>query len=461
MTKGIIGIITTAGLVLVLAGSIHGCKKPGGTAAPSTQEEAFSAPEAKKDASADWVEEGRTAVFLDVLPAGTPPEFDPATVAKASEGMNAFAVDLWGKMRTLEGNLAVSPASISIAFAMLLPGARGKTAEEMKHVMHFDLPDEEHDRAYASILGEWNEEKEGYELAAANRLFGEKSVTYEQEFLERAAGGFGAPLIPVSFMTQPEPARKLINAWVAEQTKDRIRNLVPEGAISNVTRIALVNALYFKGSWARKFDEIVTEKEDFLVGGTTPAPVQMMRQKAWFGYGEHGDDGVKTLKMPYEGKDLCMIVVLPLAEDGLGAVEESLDAGKLKRWLAPGHQSEVKVKLPKFVIDPPMPIKLKKTLMALGMTAPFSEKEADLTGIAKTSPGLMVDEAFHKAFVEVNEKGTEAAAATAIVGDLKGRSADEPPPTPTFYATHPFLFFIVDNRTGVVLFMGRVADPTT
>lgn len=451
--------ITSNEATLVLAVLlIHsGCKQGGGNEPKEespTAEEAVSTVDLESHEEAVEGDESNTdavAETEEVLPATDPPDFDPQAVADASAGMNAFAVELYAKLRSRKGNIVFSPTSIAMAFAMLQPGARGRTAEEIAQVMHFDLPPDKLCEAYASLLGEWNREGKEYELAVANRLFGHRTVKYEQEFLDRAAGGFGAPLEKVNF-SNPEPVRNRINSWVAETTHDKIKNILPPGAFTEKTILALVNALYFKGQWVNRFDKENTWSENFIVNGVTKKPVKMMRQKGAFYYAHVESDGVQTLEMPYKGNDLSMVVVLPLDEKGLPKVEKSLTADKFDKWLRQSSRRNVKVKLPCFRIESPT-IQLKPLLTSMGLKTAFKLGAADFTGIAP-SPPLFVDDAIHKAFVEVDEEGTEGAAASTVI-----YKASRQPPPRRFFATHPFLFLIRDTRTGAILFFGRVTNP--
>lgn len=373
---------------------------------------------------------------------------------------NGFAADLWGQIRgDGASNLVVSPASIEIALAMTYGGARGRTAEQMEQVLHLgDDPAALHAAAGAT-LARWNDpERETYRLAVANRLFGEQSYQWRDDFLGLTGETYGAPLEPMDFRGQPEPARQRINGWVEEQTNDRIQELIPSGAIDDLTRMVLANAVYFLADWEHQFAAGSTRDRAFHApGGDVQAPT--MHQTETFGYAEN--DQVQVLQMPYAGGELGMMVVLPREAGGLGEVEGSLSADGVAGWADALEDQRVAVALPKFRVEPGQPLALRETLIAMGMTDAFDESRADLTGMADPAANeglpLYITSVFHEAFVAVDEEGTEAAAATAVVVGV--RSAVMPPPT-SFVADHPFLFFIRDLRTGAVLFMGRVADPT-
>jgi serpin B len=373
---------------------------------------------------------------------------------------NAFAVDLWERMRSEPGNLAVSPASIEVALAMTWGGARGQTAEEMAEVMHFGGDPEALHRAAGHALSSWNDpDREAYRLAVANRLFGQTGYEWREPFLKLTEGTYRAPLAPTDFRASPEAARERINGWVAEQTEDRIENLLSKGTITTDTRMVLANAVYFLADWQHQFKANDTRERAFH-GPDGELQAETMHQQAAFGYAEA--DGVQVLEMPYAGGELGMMVVLPRERDGLGEVEAKLSAERIEGWADALETQPVKVALPKYEIEPPS-LKLSETLRAMGMTRAFDPNAADFSAMADPAENeglpLFISEVVHKAFVSVDEKGTEAAAATAAVMAVKS-AAIAPPDVPSFVADHPFLFFIRDLRTGTVLFMGRVTDPT-
>jgi serpin B len=294
-------------------------------------------------------------------------------------------------------------------------------------------------------------------LRVANRLFAEKSYALEAPYVARMSA-LGAPTEPVDFRRAPGAARVHINSWVAQQTADRIKDLLPAGAINDQTRLALVNAIYLLADWAEPFRKEATRPRPFHAPGKAPREVPTMGQVAHFKYGEA--PGVQLLEMPYVGGDIAMTFVLPTEREGLGAIEGRLDAAQLAAWVGAMKGERVSVALPKFTVDPSQPLKLSDELTRLGMPLAFDTGRADFTGIAAPpdpADRLVISEVFHKAFVKVDEKGTEAAAATAVVMMRAGSAAMQPPKQ--FVADHPFLFFIRDTRSGLVLFMGRVVDP--
>jgi serpin B len=376
-------------------------------------------------------------------------------LAKSS---NAFAFDLYGKVRSGPGNLAMSPASISAALAMTFGGARAATEEQMKRVLHLEGSRETVMSDWGALARALQDPGRPLKLRIANRLFGEKTYKLEQPYLEQTKAAYGAALEPVDFKTAFEPARTHINGWVEDQTEHRIKDLLPLGALDKLTRLVLVNAIYFLADWADPFDKSSTGDETFTVAGGAQKKTPMMRRSG--GYKVAQADGVQILELPYKGDDTAMLVVLPESKDGLADVEQSLSSAKLDAWTAALASKNVLVTLPRFEVSPSPSMSLGDLLMALGMTDAFDRDKADFTGIATPSDPrerLKISKVFHKAFVKVDEKGTEAAAATAVVAAAGGG----PPAKPfEFRVDHPFLFFIVDKPSGLILFVGRVNDPT-
>ncbi len=379
---------------------------------------------------------------------------DPAPLAEAS---NALAFDLYKTQSAREGNLAFSPASISLAFAMTYAGANGATAAQMKEVLHLPADDALQSSA-AGLLKSWNADTAGYELNVVNRLFGEAGYTFEKPFLEIAKNTYQAPLENLSFRTDPEAQRLHINNWVLEQTEQRIADLLPKMSITKDTRLVLTNAVYFLGKWKNAFEKDDTKEQAFFVNGGTKANVPMMHQTAKFDVASV--TGARLLRMPYAGGNLAMTIVLPKAKTGLSTIEQELDAATYKEWSKKlGQRSEkVNLALPSFEIaNAELP--LKEALKTLGMKLAFDVAGADFTKMANPendADKLYISGAFHKAFVKVDESGTEAAAATAVVMATKGAA---PAPPKAFVVDRPFMFTIEDTESGALLFVGRVVDP--
>lgn len=389
----------------------------------------------------------------DPVPASSP---DVSILAKAT---NAFAIDLYGLLREREGNLAFSPSSIEVALAMTWAGARSETKTEMTKVLHLAGDDTSVHGAAKSLLADWNNpSRDAYELRVVNRLFGESSYEFEQTFLDLTREQYGAELERLSFRSDQEGSRAKINGWVEGQTKNRIQKLLPSGSITDMTRLVLTNAVYFLGRWSTRFEESATAEQVFHTFDGREVQVQMMHQTQTFGYARH--DGLQVLEMRYVGDDLAMTIILPDANDGLLAIEERLSVEEIDRWVGSLHQQKVRVAFPRARIYPQDSIQLKGELSKLGMPLAFS-RSADFSGMSNpTDPNesLMIDNVYHKAFVNIDEAGTEAAAATAVV--MKARGAAHTPNVPEFRADHPFLFLIRDLRTGTILFIGRVHDAS-
>jgi len=380
-------------------------------------------------------------------------------MTKLATSSNALGFDLYGRVKSAPGNLAMSPASISAALAMTFGGARGETEAQMKRVLHVD-------GSRDAVMSEWGRLSRALQspgrpltLRIANRLFGEKTVKFEQPFIDKTQADFAAPLEPNDFKNAFEPARAHINAWALDQTERRIKELLPPASLDNLTRLVLVNAIYFLADWADPFEKTATYDAPFNVSPGTPKKTPMMHRGGQYRLAQA--DGVKVLELPYKGGDASMLVILPDAKDGLADVETALTAAKLDAWRGALGTEQVTVSLPRFEVSPTPSMSLGDDLKSLGMPDAFDRDKADFTGIANPADRrerLKIDKVFHKAFVKVDEKGTEAAAATAVV---MAKGGGPPAAALEFNADHPFAFAIVDKATGLVLFLGRVADPTT
>jgi serpin B len=392
-------------------------------------------------------------------PVAPPSPFEVARLARSS---NAFAADLWSQIREAKGNLAVSPVSITLALAMTWGGAKGDTATEMKQVLHFEGTQDEVMASAGRLLQAWNTSSDVTLLRVANRLFGSRSYTFEKPYLEKTQATFGAPLEPVDFDDNIEATRESINAWIAQQTEDRIQDLLPERSLKpGLTKLVLVNAIYFKATWAKPFSEDLTAPEPFFVTPTVKKDVPLMRRKGDYRFAER--DGVKVLEILYKDGDMAMMFVLPDAVDGLEAVEQKLTSTQLDGWFSALMNETVNVMLPRFEINPETSLELGEALGAMGMGRAFNPDEADFTGMANPpnpNERLHISKVVHKAFVKLDEQGTEAAAATAVV--MVARTGLARPKVPKeFRADHPFLFFLRENSSGMILFMGRVSEPAS
>jgi len=392
---------------------------------------------------------GKATMPFLLLALAAPAGADQASVAR---GSNAFALDLYAKLRDAqEGNLFFSPFSVSTALAMTYAGARGETAAQMAKVLHLGLDPERLHPAFGTLVGALNAggKSRGYELSVANALWGQKGHGFRKEFLDLLHAHYGAGLHEADFAQATEAARQTINRWVEEQTHDKIKNLLAPGILTPLTRLVLTNAIYFRGDWASQFKKAQTFDQPFTLSNGEKTRVPMMSQTADFPYGE--EEGFQAIELPYKGEELAMVALLPRKPDGLGALEKSLAPDRLAAWLAKLERQEVVVAVPRFKVT--SELKLADVLAALGMRDAFALPPADLSGMTGTKD-LFLNTVVHKAYVDVNETGTEAAAATGAVAAITAVR-----PRVVFRADHPFLFLIRERRSGALLFLGRVVNP--
>jgi len=383
-----------------------------------------------------------------------------ADQAAVVEGNIAFAVELYNQLRNESGNLFFSPESISTAMAMAYAGARGDTASEMADTLHFTLPPERLHPAMGELLSNLNAAHDGYQLRVADALWAEKDYTFLDAFLRLTNSDYGAGFNQVDFEGACEAARLTINQWVEQKTENKIRDLIPPGALDSTTRLVLTNAIYFKGDWETQFDKASTRDEDFHLSPEQTIKAPLMHRVGKFNYLNGGT--FQALEIPYKTEELSMIVFLPNNTGGLPALERSLTAYNMRQLLGQlQHSSKVILSLPKFKMT--RQFELQDALAAMGMPQAFDGNKADFSGIASRKTmladgNLYISAAIHKAYVDVDEEGTEAAAATGI--QHRGLTGAPPPPI-IFCADHPFMFLIRDNRSGSILFMGRVTNPST
>ena len=368
---------------------------------------------------------------------------------------NEFAVDLYAKVEGAEENLFFSPYSLSSALAMVYAGARGETAEEMARTLNFPYRGDIIHASFGIVERSMSEAaaKGDFQLSIANALWGQQGFGFREEFLALTQKHYGAGLSEVDFIKATEAARGTINTWVADHTQQKILDLMPEGSITALTRLVLTNAIYFKGNWVNQFDPKLTREEIFQVAGAVLGElptVPMMHQTKHFGYME--DERLQAVVLPYKGRRLEMVILLPKKVDGLPAVEAGLSEESLNARFKQFRSQEVVLSLPRFTTR--SKFSLKETLSDMGMRLAFTDA-ADFSGMT-TAEKLSISAVIHEAFVDVNETGTEAAAATGI---SMGLTSVEPAPPVVFKADHPFIYLIRDRETGVILFFGRFARP--
>ena len=388
-------------------------------------------------------------------PATPPTAADKRTFANDS---NAFALDLYGQLtKTEKGNLFFSPYSISTALAMTYGGARGNTGAQMEKVLHFTLGQAHLHAvcgAFAQELNaaEKNGKARGFQLSVANRLFGQNGYHFLPAFVEATQVFYGAGLEQLDFSKKnAEASRQRINQWVEDKTQKKIKDLIPANAVDDAL-LVLTNAIYFKGDWASQFDKTLTKNEPFHLQAGNDVQAPTMTKTAHFKYMEE-KGSFQALELPYKDNELSMLVFLPEHRDGLPQLEKTFLPDNLNRWLGNLAEQKIVVSLPKFKLTWGT-VNLVPVFQALGLTDPFTNA-ADFSGMTQDPAGLVIGAIFHKAFVDVNEEGTEAAAATAVV--MAPGSAPMQPKS--FRADHPFLFLIRENTSGNILFIGRMIDP--
>ncbi|MDB4993562.1 MAG: Serine protease [Myxococcaceae bacterium] len=394
------------------------------------------------------------------LQRNTSPDVTVAEKAELVTDQTAFAIDFYKHFaKSQTGNVVVSPHSIASALAMTYAGALGDTQKEMGAALHFGLgPDRVHpafnwmDLELAS-RGNGAKAKDGtpQRIAVNNALFGEKTLHFEKPFLDTLALNYGAGMNTVDFKSAPDAARLGINSWVKDKTEGKIENLLKEGAIESSSRLVLVNTVYLSAAWDSKFEKTLTHDNAFTTADGASTSVATMHQTA--GYASEISDSETAVELPYESGDLAMLFVMPTS-GSIDAYESALTAKTVGDISARLEGGVVQLSLPKFKLAPET-VKLSKELEALGMGRAFSGA-ADFGGITKDEP-LQIAEVHHKAFIDLDEDGTEAAAATAV--EVKAGSASNPEKLRKVTLDHPFLFLLRDHKTGQILFMGRVANP--
>ncbi|OGL49568.1 MAG: hypothetical protein A2161_03830 [Candidatus Schekmanbacteria bacterium RBG_13_48_7] len=384
------------------------------------------------------------------LPFGEP----PADLKNVVDSNSAFALKLYSKLKAGNGNLFLSPYSISSALATVYAGARGNCERQISTALNF--PDDQ-DKFHSAMLKIHQklveiDTRKGIELNVANGLWLQKGYEFNNSFLDLVNKNYDCFAAQVDFKTTYESEREKINSWIERQTKQKIRNALPAGILSSVTRLVILNAIYFKGDWANCFDKKNTVQESFLSSSGNSVIVPLMHQENVFRYGEQ--DNLQILELPYIGYDLSMLILLPVEQKDLTELEEKLNYDNLARWIKSLGDRTVEIHFPRFAID--YQISLKQSLSTLGMSDAFSATDADFTGMTLKQP-LFMDAVEHSALIEVDEQGTVAAASSSV---SFGCTAIIPPPLAKFRADHPFFFLIRDNHTGTILFLGRVVDPT-
>ncbi len=384
------------------------------------------------------------------------PEIAPADISSLTDGNSVFAFNLYKLLSQEEGNLFYSPYSISAALAMTYAGARGDTEKQMADTLQFYLSQNQLHPAFNSLdqelasrgEGAQGKDGEGFRLNIVNAIWGQKDYAFLTSFLDTLAENYGAGLRILDFINETEPSRIAINDWVSDETEGRIENLIPQGAISQMTRLVLTNAIYFNAAWQYPFEERATSPGVFYLLNGDEVTVPMMEQQESFSYTE--GDNYQAVELPYDGRELSMVILLPNSGQ-FETFEEAIEYQQVKDIIENLGKREVRLTMPKFEFD--SSFGLKKTLIDMGMPVAFSAG-ADFSGMTGEKD-LFISDVIHKAFVSVDEAGTEAAAATAVIMELTAM-----PETPVEVTLNrPFIFLIRDIETGAILFVGRVMNP--
>jgi serine protease inhibitor len=374
-----------------------------------------------------------------------------------AEANNAFAVSLYHHLASEQGNLVVSPFSIDTALTMTYAGARGNTAVQMSQVLHYNNGDANIHAKYAAFLNQLNGVNEtGNQFLIANALWAQEGYPFLNPFQNLLREDYKTDLMQIDLAGWPNfnpaiaaAARKTINQWADNHTAGKIREVLPDYLPDRDTRLILVNAVYFKGLWARPFDKGKTREATFHVSQTNFVSVQMMHVDGRFRHFQ--DDNVEALQLPYVSNRLSMTIILPRKGHSLEEIEEEMTVSQIERWCRDGDPTNVVVSVPRFTET--TGFELKGPLKAMGMKDAFDPVLADFSGIT-AAESLYMEAAIHKAYLRVDETGTEAAATTAVVVVSSAELAV------AFVADHPFLYVILDNRTGAILFIGKVLNPS-
>jgi serpin B len=410
------------------------------------------------------------AMLASVAPAAA------ADLQTATLAINQLGLDLLPRAGAPTENALLSPYSIQVALAMTYAGADGDTRTEMARILHFPSDDAALHASFAALAQaladavaqqhqrneqsrKYGEQNDDIELRVANRLFGQQGYEFRAPFLDVLKTTYAAPLEALDFRRNPESARRHINEWVEAQTAKKILDLIPSGGLTPDTRLVLTNALYFKAPWGQSFDQAATTDLPFRIGGGAPQDVPTMRKQFSLPYAKHR--GFTAIALPYAGRDLQFLILLPDTPDGLAALEKELTP-ELLAGCATMNSQLVALELPKFKLQPPT-LPLGQTLQALGLQTAFDQPRgsANFDRMAPRRPNdyLFIGEVFHKTFLALDEKGTEAAAATAVAMVAATAMPGKPPQPIMVKVDHPFLFAIQHCGSGACLFLGRMTDP--
>lgn len=431
-------LIAIIGLVVLFSGCTG---KQGGTPTP------------KPTATAIPTVTAIPAVTATPISSVTTPKQYPSANASIANSINNFTFKTYSVLSNESGNLFFSPFSISTALSMAAEGAGGKTLEEMHNILELSNDSSANRKGFESLLNSLDAKNASYNLSIANAIWIEKTFSAKPEFSSALSIYYHALAQQADFANNPDGERTNINNWVAGKTNNKILDLIPQGGLDSYMRLVIVDAIYFKGNWAQQFNKNDTQNAPFFISQSKNVSVPLMHISKSENASYYSDNELKALEMDYQGDNLSMLILLPNPNHSLSEVEAGLSSAAVSDIRAQLVHQSVQVWLPRFSMTKSK--EMSDLLKELGMKSAFDPNAADFSGINSTE-GLYISDVFHKAFINVNETGTEAAAATAV--GIRATAMEIPP---EFRADHPFLFFIMDKHTGTILFMGRVTDPTS
>ena len=386
--------------------------------------------------------ENSTGNTKSTINADSVEEYDIATAN------NAFAFDMYSMIKSDVENVFFSPYSIFTAMAICYDGAEGSTKEQISNVFYYPLSKPVLEGSAKEMIDTINSDNDAYDLETANALWVLEEYPLNEQYVFNAENYYDGMITPLDFTRQPEESRLIINSWVEKKTNDKIKDLLAEGIIDENTRLVITNAVYFNGTWLQEFEEAGTRKKVFYLSDGQEKKVDTMYAIETYNYGK--DENAQILELPYKGDDISMYIILP-SKNNIEEFENDLTLGYYNELKDKLYSDEVKILLPKFTFE--ARAKLNEPLQDMGIVDAFDSGMADFSGIS-ASDGLFISEVIHQAYIGVNEKGTEAAAATVIAME-----DSLPYYKYEFTADHPFMFFIEDKRTGCILFMGKVENP--
>lgn len=455
MKKIILGILFLSLLLASACTAIEEGNETQMPTEPTSQPETTTPEETPAPAEGDYSK--------STLDRETNPQVDPENLEALSQGNSAFALSFYDLVRQDGDNIIFSPISLSLALAMTMAGAESTTEQAMLEALKLTLPEEEVYPAFNALLlaieeseqqtmGMQDDSSEGnFQLNIANSIWGQSGYDFNENFLDALAQHFGAGMYTVDYLQDPESARIAINEWVEQETEDNIQDLIPPGAIDTLTRLVLANAIYFNGAWLYPFDETGTEEAPFTTIDGSEITVDMM-QLSGERLSYSRDENVQAVRLPYLSSDFDMTILIP-DSGSFGAVEEGLSVDSLTALLESMRMTPVNLQMPKFDFE--TTVNAKEPLSALGMSEAFNPDIADFSGITEAE-ALFITDVLHKATITVDEEGTEAAAATAVIVGIESVETEEPI---SLVIDRPFLFMIRHQPTGTILFMGRVSQP--